>query len=681
MFVPKATLDARRNLEQFVLLSRHELTVFGVDLPFNSPVWDITGYIDKKADNSRTSVVFEKIPRNRPRFRSFSNLRLHIETHPECCLDEGFDGVAKAIFRYLHGSHPRKDFCVRVNALRCIEASLRECTPDHQRVDPTALTYACMDRSLAIAKENFESSTASVIGSELENLAKFINDHALVRAPFTWRNPLYRECLGKCIGPAADEERERKLPSQAALDAISAIFANAVEPRDIVTTGVVAVLLSGVSRIHELLLRPADLEVYEESKEGKQTYGHRWENGKGDGPQTKRLSTPMAEVAKIAIERIRTMTEPARQIAKWYECNPTEMFLPKSLEHLRKRENLNRYEIAEILGLKDHTSIYGILKRCGIHMSDASLPFRTLERVVLKMLPRGFPWLNRGLGIKYSDALFVVQRHLMHQQNGTSAVMIQAINRAQVQKDLSDATSIFVRHRCLDEEGNQISMTSHQARHLLITTALLGGMSRLDAAKWAGLKNVKTVESYDNRSKEEVLTHIREAIGNPDKLIGPLSSGPQRIPITKLEFARQMIQNVQTTILGWCTHSYAENICDLFDDCINCHEHIFIKGEHQKNQAAQELYQIEITLLQNAAEARAEDEYGAGLWEQHHRLSADRYAQLTSLYDDPHIPDGTVIQLADTNQTATPRLNQEQHEKEVSKEAQGAGKQLDRGAN
>lgn len=680
MFVPKATLEAKRNLEEFVRLCRHDLTVFGADLPFDSPAWNITGYIDKKADNSRTSVVFEKIPRNRPRFRVFSNLLSHLETHPECCLDEGFGTTAKAIFRYLHAHKPRKDFYARVNALRCLEASLRECTPDRSPVDPTTLTHACMNRSLALAKDNFKPSTASVIGSELEYLARFINDHGLVRAAFRWRNSLYRESLGNYVGQEADQERENKLPSQAALDAMGSIFQRATEPRDVVTTSVAGILLSGASRIHELLLSPANLEVYQGVKEGKQAYGLRWENGKGDGPQTKWLSTPMAAVAQIAIGRIRKMTEPARRIAKWYESNPTKMYLPHSLEHLRYREKLSRHEIAAILGLEDHNSICRILDRHGIHFTDGSISFNTLELVVLKMLPRGFPWLNEGLGIRYSDALFVVQRHLLHAKNGTSLVMIQAINRAQVQKDLSDVNNIFVRHRSLDEDGNQISMTSHQARHFLLTTALVGGMSRLDASKWAGLKEVKTVEQYNDRSPEQVLKLIRESVGNSDKIIGPLSSVPQKIPITKAEFARQTIPNVQVTILGWCVHAYPENPCELFDDCINCHEHVFIKGEYQKNQAARELYQIELKQLQKAADAKT-DEYGAERWEEHHGVTADRYAELVALYDDPQIPKDTVIQLAYPREAPMPSLDKEGHEQEVHKKAQGAGKKLGRGTD
>lgn len=281
--VPKAMRDARANLEAFIRKCRDEGPAFGPGLPFDSPAWDITGHIDKKADNTKTSVVFEKLPRNRPRFRVLSNVLSYLDEHPECRLDGGFEAFAKAVFRYLHSTMPRKDFNTRVNALRCIEASLRERTPDALLVDPSQLSYACMNRSLEIAKQQFKVTTACCIAAELENLASFINDMDFVRARFKWWNPLHRRDPGRILGPEADQERERKLPGQEALNEIASIFQTATEPRDQITTAVVAILLSGASRIHELLLRPAEIEVYQGQKDGKPAYGLRWENGKGGG--------------------------------------------------------------------------------------------------------------------------------------------------------------------------------------------------------------------------------------------------------------------------------------------------------------------------------------------------------------------------------------------------------------
>ncbi len=63
----------------------------------------------------------------------------------------------------------------------------------------------------------------------------------------------------------------------------------------------------------------------------------------------------MADVVREALRRIRATTGPARALAHWYEANPTRLYLPPELEHLRSREFLQFEEIAELLGLDDRT--------------------------------------------------------------------------------------------------------------------------------------------------------------------------------------------------------------------------------------------------------------------------------------------------------------------------------------
>jgi hypothetical protein len=171
-------------------------------------------------------------------------------------------------------------------------------------------------------------------------------------------------------------------------------------------------------------------------------------------------------------------------------------------------------------------------------------------------------------------------------------------------------------------------------------------MSQFETALWSGRKDVKNNRYYDQRTPEQMLKLLREATGDRNKLIGPLANLPKKIPITKEEFALQMIPTAHTTQLGWCVHDYTSAPCELIDDCINCEEHVCVKGECSKHESAHQLLQIEIGLLNKAREAREEGDYGAERWEEHHRLTVEKLTNLIEILDDPQIPEGTVIQPA-----------------------------------
>jgi hypothetical protein len=105
-------------------------------------------------------------------------------------------------------------------------------------------------------------------------------------------------------------------------------------------------------------------------------------------------------------------------------------------------------------------------------------------------------------------------------------------------------------------------MNSHQARHLLNALAMTGGMSQLETAKWFGRKDVHQNRYYDHRTPEQMLKLIRDAVGDEQKLIGPLATLPKKIPITRADFALQMVPTAHVTEFGWCIHDYTTTPCE-----------------------------------------------------------------------------------------------------------------------
>jgi hypothetical protein len=205
------------------------------------------------------------------------------------------------------------------------------------------------------------------------------------------------------------------------------------------------------------------------------------------------------------------------------------------------------------------------------------------------MLPDGFPILDPETGLKYSEALFVVQKNLFHSQKGTWACMIESVSQQHISDGLGGrtahgASSVFTRLGLTEEDGSEISINSHQFRHYLNTLAQKGGLSQLDIAKWSGRRDIRQNRDYDHMSGVEVLERLREAVGDAGQMFGPLARVEIKVPITRNEFAAIQVPTAHSTDIGFCIHDFAMLPCPIHRDCINCNEHVCIKGNEAQAQ-------------------------------------------------------------------------------------------------
>ncbi|HGE2326563.1 TPA: hypothetical protein ACGJYG_005368 [Pseudomonas aeruginosa] len=172
-------------------------------------------------------------------------------------------------------------------------------------------------------------------------------------------------------------------------------------------------------------------------------------------------------------------------------------------------------------------------------------------------------------------------------------------------------------------------------------------MSQLDIAKWSGRVDVRQNEVYDHVSADQMVAKIRESIGDESHMFGPLAKLPKNIPITRDEFARLKIPTAHTTDFGFCVHDYTMMPCERHADCINCSEHVCVKGDEGKALMVKRRLQDAQELLAHAEVATVKGYYGADRWMEHHKKTVLRLTQLTEVLDNPAVPTGSVIQLAD----------------------------------
>jgi hypothetical protein len=640
LFRPKAELDAEANLAGFVKSCRNGLSVFGADLDFDANVWDVTKALKRKGMGKKRERLV------------FSNL-LTATGNSTTWMAGQFLLFAKAYIRYMQGLRPTKAVGFRLAALRVLDAALSE---NELMADPVRVDAFILNRAAQMVVDRYGEAAAYRIGGQLEMIAEFLAENHLTIVPTRWRNPIKRPGDAVRIGEEFDKRRQQKMPTEGALDALPKVFRLAAEPEDVLFASVAATLCAAPDRINEVLILPEQCEVSQKARsDAEKSYGLRWWPSKGAEPMVKWIVPSMATVVQEAIAKIRAVTDEARRIAKWYEGQPKKLYLPAELERFRDCEWLSMSDIAEIIGLASESSAVQWCGRHGVVIIGSGKTkmgrFAELEQAILAMLPQGFPYLDDEIGLKYSDALFVVRVNEMHIQRGTYRCMIEPVTINQINTGFGTRVqhgfpSVFTRLGFAEQDGSPINVTTHQFRHYLNTLAQAGGMSQLDIAKWSGRKDIRQNAVYDHVTADQMLQKIRDAIGDESEMFGPLSEIPKKVLIPRDEFARLRIPTAHSTDLGFCVHDYTMSPCQLHRDCVNCEDLVCVKGDEEKMTRLHQSLDEARTLLRKAEDAVKDGYAGSDRWVVHHQMTVERLTQLCLIMNDPAVPLGAVVQLA-----------------------------------
>lgn len=640
MFSPRREVDAERNMQAFVSLCRDVLTVFGADLPFSENVWDVTDAIHLKAKGGRLRAVFS----------SWSTVNDGTPTP----MSEPFLSFAKAYFRYQHSMRPTKTIGSRIAAMRALCAAIEE----RGTSAPTLVDVGTLNRASQLIAECFSKDVAYRVGGQLEMLATFMDDNNLASSPLHWRNPLKRPSTDKGrVGKEFDEQREEMLPSAYALDSLTRAFRAASEPMDVVVTSVAAILCSAPDRVNEVLGLRAECEVRQTQPDGKPAYGLRFWPSKGADPMVKWLVPSMTSVVEEALERLRTHTKEAREVAAWYEANPTALFLPGHLKHLRRKARLTLAEVSDVLfgTPPNKTTLSAWCKSHDVpvekHEGEPYIAFTDIERAIVAMLPARFPMADPETGLRYTEALCVVRRNELHETKATYRCVIDSIDQGTISTGLGNRSefgfrSVFDRLGLFEPDGSPIIIRSHQFRHYLNTLAQAGGMSELDIAKWSGRKDIQQNSAYNHMSDRDVQARMKELVGEEGQAFGQLVAQTRVNLIPRAKFAELKIQAAHTTDFGFCAHDFAMSPCQLHLDCTNCNDQVCLKGDECSEVNVRSKYEETRVLLMEAEAAEADMSYGATQWVKHQQLTLERLAQLIQIFDDRRVAIGAVIRLS-----------------------------------
>ncbi len=625
-FTPKAQLDAETNLHNFIEMCKTELTVFGSELKWEDWRWPKVANFAKLGANSRTTNTADKF-------------------------DDNFIDFAKAYFRYQQGHKPT-EAKNELKALRTIEAALLQ---NNLIASIHNLSISILDQAAQLIRENYAKGSDYHGGRELERLAKFITSKKLIAKDLSqWRNPILRKKDEIQTGEKAKIRREKKLPSEKALNALAEIFSsNPSEPKDIFTSSTFALLMCAPSRVTEVLELPVDCEVEEKDSKGILRYGWRFYSGKGYGADIKWIPSEMVNIGKEAIARIKKLTEESRKLATWIENSPLKFYRHTSCPNVADDQPLNILQACQALGLERNTKrdAHSALRQMGLPTQNGSNTLNTLWQYILSRQPKDFPWFSQEKGIKYSNALFSMQLHLIGDQRTTSPVILWKPTNNVLNNNLSprlslkqNHQSIFDRYGYTDANGERIKVTSHQARHLLNTIAQRGGLSQLEIAKWSGRAEVQQNRNYNHMSEYEMVAKAEE-LDTSLTLFGPSGEIEKHIPITIQEFNLMEKGAVHITEFGVCVHDFTMTPCEKYRDCLNCTEQVCIKGDQDKLKRIK-IRLEEVTRQYNKAQdAMNNGHAGADRWYEYHKNTMHRLQELISILESPQVQEGAQIKL------------------------------------
>lgn len=658
-------------LTEYINSARNEAQALG--FPWDEPRWEGVGYFVKQPFLPRGGT-----PRK-------------AKIGPDMCLDAAFIEFAKAYVTERHLTNPgesQEGHTKRLQTLRLVEAALLDL---RGLADPLDIDAAVFDEVARRVSSVLAAGGPYKVGRELETLAGVMVRRGVLPAICEdWTNPNKGpKNTNIAVDAESQRKREQRLPNHDALYVLADIFNRTFDlsdervHRDIYTTSITALLMSAPSRGEEIHRLPLCLVIKATDKFGTEQTGLRLEASKGFGAYVKWVWSEMVPVAELAIERVKTITQEARNLAKHLEGrNAGRFYRHPNCPKVADNAPLTAEQVCFALGYAINNVRYSAgdsLRGNGLSGVDGTYTLQRLwDEVVLprhRQLHPHFPYVSakdkaRGKkgGLKFSEALFCMLRHQLHQWNGTSPVQLWLPDLKDFRVDVgpSPQTNIFERYGYMDPSGKPFKLTSHPIRHLLNTEAQRVGLTDEQIAHWSGRRVVAQNTTYDHRTIEERVDQTREVVERVQSAVALPNAEPTPgadvvhgqwvIKLVRKPRALRDIEDIQPhlaglkTLYGECHHDWSFAPCEGFVKCLDCSEHACIKGSDSDAKTKLErLEALREGVIRDVAKARktAEEDIDAQDWLKVQERYAAKVDQLISILQNDSVPDGAVIRSAD----------------------------------
>jgi hypothetical protein len=690
-FKPLADLLAAKQLDAFIAWAQATLPKGIPNQVHESIRWDMNSW----HQSGMKGVAFTALASPR-----------HATVETRLVMQPPFIDFAKALLVYRSiflGKKAVKDWLV---ILKCLEVALVELTGDR---DVTQVSAAVCNRACEhIQVKILSGENAYIRGKYLEQIIKLMREKELLAKPFSWVSPIKRPAVVTLKQQKRD--RETKLASRESINALGELFSsNLTNPLDVVVTSACALLLSTPGRIGELADVELDCIVFKDGVDDNQRMFLRWYAEKGFGAQLKPVMTGMEPAVERLIERLRPITDEAREYAGWLEEHPNEFppheGVPKKelddplsyaeacaalklswsnrtsprmrfklsfFNPLIKYKSLGSAaqavlnEIQEGWDLSKGKRVYG--KGSGVHGYEfddkALITLRKLNILVRdKYLPKDFPYTkpyeDGKKRVKYRDALFTIRTGALVAEDARGKLIDFGVeiaankNRMTIQLSGSGKTkSIFERHGYTG-----VRVNTHAFRHELNTEMHRASLSQLLIDAFSGRTSMGYVynhETVEARTQAVAEVHPKTKQSNAVKRLEKVkTNAPLGLSdVIDLEEGDQD-RVVHQTHLGICVHNFASEPCPKMGACLTCGLLGCVKGDDVKLANIKEERAYLQERYRSALAAESREEIGATEWVK--KVSKDllKCDALVKLLESPQLEKGDIVWNADSGWNLT----------------------------
>lgn len=637
-FVPRAEVDAKQNLADFIRLAGERLTAFSEGGAWESDRWQ----------QGKTVAVF-------------ATKTAPLSSYSYTPMADPFKQFAKAYIRYIFSHRPVVSVMYSLHALRCLEAALLEV---HGEADISHLSQVVLDVSAEKCREFFSNTDVwHKTGLKIQHVCEFCIRHRLVPSFPQWQSPFKKpKILTESLDDGGGKHRSSKLPTHQAMLMVADLFSRADDIESRYFSSIMVLLMVAPSRISEVLALPVECIGWEEDDLGKSQMFIRWHAAKGKGAMKKWVVPAMQGVVEEAVGRLREIGEPARKAAKFAYDHPGRVMAETGLDVLPERSRKERLlpeEVCRIVAIKPDGNIR--YKNGALRWSCIS-PHKWLSKLVISdevtygrladcvagiYCRSDWPYSDSQKSTLVWDMLCLHRENELHQrfQAKPFSWRIPTTNEVNSRMKVRDRYSLFERFGLKEADGSPIGLTSHQLRHWLSTMSERAGMDDYTLAQWAGRARVSDNRHYDHRTPEEKLKTAQELLYGEKPSVLERFRG--KAPVTYQELGVDRLGTAKATLYGMCTHDYAMAPCQKQMECMTCKEHVCVKGDHVTLDRIKQLEEQTQSLLDRAQLAHEDGIFGADRWVDNHKWKLAHVRAMRITLEHPEVADGSLARIPD----------------------------------
>jgi hypothetical protein len=623
--------DGKKNFDEFVLYAKEELTLY------SEQGWDA----DKWAPSKGQTLVFGFQDNNYA---------------PVVTFEKPFMDFAKAFIRQQMTIKEITSAHMWIAMFRRVYEALQEQYSDIAPCILNITNQTVKNAEQKIREDNIVPMRKYHVGGKLEALVAWLLEKRIILTLPTYNSPFKKPVNNaEQLGEDADKFREERCPSMHEMLCLADCFAKAETVADKYYTSGLVLLCFAPSRFNEL----GGLTINSLQKNDDGSWYVVWFGSKGYQDHRKGVPELMLDTVKEAFRVLKEISEPARKAAQWAFENPDVFFrhdqcITKS-KH-KEDEQMTQREFAYAMGVvgslhhTDKEKLNTPTKWINSLLEENTLTYRRLNQLVHKKYKKK-GWPNNPKSDRPIWENLLLFRELELKPGSTTKDFswtmpnVDTFNTQTTRKD-KKMSNLWERFDIVNEDGNPLSLTTHQFRVWLNTHAKIGGVDDWKIAQWSGRADFRQNAAYDLRTLEEKsLLQTALMVSSYDDTPSVVALRKVRLPVPLKSVGVDREGVADFTGIGFCVHNFAQTPCTKAGECVSCKEHVCIKGIPETLEELQLLEAKVVAEFEYAKQEAGDDTFGADRWVTHLGWKLAHIRTLIKSKTDENLPDGTIIRV------------------------------------